>query len=91
MIIRNSNDKSSIFSTENQLDYYKSEFNKYKKLVSCPQCEKNQIDVALPCGHLLCNDCYKQQISSRARNCPFCRQKFSDKQILKVFLNKEDN
>ena len=76
-----------MFSKENEIIFYKHENKKLKSLVNCSVCETNQKEQVLPCGHMLCNNCLKTQISSRMRNCPTCRKKFSEKQPLKIFLN----
>ena len=60
---------------------------KLKSLVNCSICDTNQKEIVLPCGHMLCNSCLKIQFSSRMRNCPIDRKKFSEKQPLKIFLN----
>ena len=90
-----SHDNNDVFSKDNELGYYKHEYKKLKKLVNCSICDNNPKEIALPCGHLMCEKCLKKQFQSRMRNCPIDRRKFSDKQPLKIFLNdacdQEDN
>ena len=76
-----------IFSKDNELEYYQHQLKSLKKLVNCSICDQNQKEIALPCGHLLCEKCLKKQKESRMRNCPIDRKKFTDKQPMKIYLN----
>ena len=82
---------TNYFSKENEIIFYKAEYKRLNKLVNCSICDQNPKEVVLPCGHLLCEKCLKKQISSRKRNCPIDRNKFSDKQPFKVYLDDAGN
>ena len=54
-------------------------YKDWKPKMTCgSSCEDgNEVEMFLPCGHVLCQKCVKSIQKDRSRACPFCRNKFS--------------
>jgi len=59
----------------------------WKPKMTCGSCTDNgnDVEVFLPCGHMLCHMCLAQQKKIRPRACPFDRQRFVDSEIKKIY------
>ena len=74
------------FSVDEEIAFLKHEKDKFQKLVICSNCNNNLKEKVLPCGHLFCESCIQKQITSRRRECPIDRQKFTNLEPKKIFL-----
>lgn len=80
------------FSDEGKIKFLQHERNKLLKQVQCSNCQDREKEIALKCcGHLFCSLCIDQQISSRKRNCPTCRIKFTPGDVMRIFMNVNDD
>ena len=71
---------------EQEIAYMKHEKDRFQKQVYCSNCGINPKQKVLPCGHLFCSACIQKQITSRRRECPIDRQKFTNQEPLKIYL-----
>lgn len=59
-------------------------YKMWKPKMTCEACmdqdQDNDVEVFLPCQHLLCSECVQSLIRERKRSCPFCRSKFTELQ-----------
>ena len=55
-------------------------YNMWKPKMTCGSCTErgNDVEIFLPCGHMLCMDCLTSLKKGRSRACPFDRQKFTE-------------
>jgi len=67
-------------------DYEESYYNSLRMKVYCSQCNDQEKEVALPCGHLICNKCLESLVKARQRSCPIDRTKFTDGDLRKIYL-----
>jgi E3 ubiquitin-protein ligase BRE1 len=74
------------FSVDQEIAFLKHEKDRFQKLVICSNCGVNQKEKVLPCGHLFCDACIQNQISSRRRECPIDRRKFTNLEPKKIYL-----
>ena len=66
-----------------ELEKEKNANKKIKEERLCKICITNEVNIALPrCGHLICQSCV-EQIDSREKKCPICRQRFTN--IINIF------
>ncbi|CCE61885.1 hypothetical protein TPHA_0B02130 [Tetrapisispora phaffii CBS 4417] len=63
------------------------ELDNFRSLVYCTLCSKNWKSTAIKtCGHVFCDDCCKERLSSRMRKCPTCNKAFSSNDLLSIHL-----
>lgn len=74
------------FSVDQEIAFLQHEKDKFQKQVFCSNCGTRPKEKVLPCGHLFCDACIQEQISSRRRQCPIDRKKFTNMDPLKIYL-----
>lgn len=78
------------FTLENEVTFLKHENSVLQKQVTCSSCGIGQKEMVLPkCGHLFCKECINKQISSRLRNCPIDRIRFTNNEPIRIYLNDQ--
>mgnify|MGYP001948874036 CR=1 FL=1 len=66
-------------------------FELWRPKMQCQSCRDRDNEVALPCGHLLCEGCVEELFKNRQRKCPFDRQKLTRNEILKLYWASTDD
>ena len=58
-----------------------------QKIAICTVCNKNFKNTAIKsCGHIFCNECVEERITSRSRKCPNCGKSFGANDHMRVTL-----
>lgn len=59
-----------------------------KSSIKCGVCENNYKDTVITkCFHTFCKGCINKALTSRARICPHCREKFGENDLKTFYLN----
>lgn len=66
-------------------EYINFKFNEWRPKMLCETCKDHEIEVFLPCGHMLCETCMNDRYNNRQRACPFCRKKISKNDVSKIY------
>ena len=90
------NSRKSAAAASNELSVFDMDiatmkYQQWKPKMTCGSCTENGNDVEmfLPCGHMLCRRCVDQINRDRARACPFDRRKFTMNEIKPIFWTAE--
>lgn len=75
------------FKNLNETDILMLELRKYKQMVKCPTCNDKDRCIRLKCKHTYCQTCVEENMASRARKCPQCREKISGGDLIEFTLN----
>ena len=69
------------------MEFASMKYEVWKPKMVCGSCTENgnDVEVFLPCGHMICNACKDQIVSSRQRACPFDRRRFTEKEPKPVY------
>lgn len=60
------------------MEYAYMKYQSWKSKMICGSCnENNDVEIFLPCGHMLCQNCKDDIVKERKRACPFDRQRFT--------------
>ncbi|KAJ5806019.1 uncharacterized protein N7503_003621 [Penicillium pulvis] len=87
--------KQSLADTKKSLEGWKgktlgnneSEYEMLRALALCTVCRRNFKNTAIKtCGHLFCNECVEERVSSRSRKCPNCNKSFGSNDYMHVTL-----
>ena len=56
----------------------------------CPKCqvEYPETKIILPCGHGLCETCYRRTVGNKTLKCAYCRSKFTESKTTRHFRHK---
>ncbi|KAI9741915.1 MAG: E3 ubiquitin-protein ligase bre1 [Cirrosporium novae-zelandiae] len=66
---------------------YTEEYEALRAIALCPVCRVNfKNTVITTCGHVLCDGCVQERISSRSRKCPNCNHSFGLNDHMRVTL-----
>jgi E3 ubiquitin-protein ligase BRE1 len=61
--------------------------NSLRNKVMCNVCNVREKEVMITrCGHTFCKACIDERITSRARQCPSCNDKFAATEVAKIWL-----
>jgi len=65
----------------------------WKPKMTCGSCSENgnDVEIVLPCGHLLCEKCVQSIVKDRSRACPFDRRKFTPKDVQRIYWAANSN
>ena len=87
--------KTALADTTRSLESWKakglgnqsSEYEMLRTLAICTVCRKNFKNTAIKsCGHVFCNDCVEERLTSRSRKCPNCNKSFGNNDHMKITL-----
>ena len=87
--------KNSLELKDNLDDIINTKLSTTSDRVECKICMTNNVELALPCGHLICEDCLNnikfkgsryRMFSSNTIHCPHCRQVFNYMNTKRIFL-----
>ena len=69
------------------LDIVSMKYQLWKPKMTCGSCTENgnDVEVFLPCGHMLCQNCVDQITKNRQRACPFDRRKFTTNDTRRIY------
>ncbi|KAJ6109892.1 E3 ubiquitin-protein ligase bre1 [Penicillium sp. IBT 16267x] len=87
--------KQSLSDTKKSLEGWKgkslgkneSEYEMLRALALCTVCRRNFKNTAIKtCGHVFCNECVEERVSSRSRKCPNCNKSFGSNDYMHVTM-----
>lgn len=84
----NQKEDNKSMKLNNDIEDIKEENNRLKQKVKCTVCSKNYKNIIITkCFHTFCRECINKNLSSRQRQCPYCRVKFGEADIKGFWLN----
>ncbi|KAI5304821.1 E3 ubiquitin-protein ligase bre1 [Ascosphaera pollenicola] len=83
-----SDTKKCLESWKNRGSGDKSDPNENLRLIIvCTVCRKNLRDTVIKtCGHVLCQECVEERLTSRSRKCPHCNKSFGNNDYMHIIL-----
>ena len=75
------------FSKDKEIEFLKFTNKKLERQANCSSCSERAKEYVLPCGHLFCKGCIDKEFETRRRACPIDRQKFTQNQARRIFLD----